>query len=189
MDCVEFGLFAADDPVDQSFTCSICWSRIYEYPYVLDRIVGESVHNVAWGFEGIHVVFKERLDALYDDVMHSDLRGSHLPATSVWDMRTPPPPEWLGRFDSVLCISTLEHVAGDHAGIIRDNLLSQVAPGGRLIVTFDWPGFQLGPVEEMVGRRLAIPEHPLSPRSSLEPDTVLGLDDGLRVGFLVVEVP
>jgi hypothetical protein len=186
MDVEKFGLFTVGDPTDRAFTCNICWSRIYEYPFVLSQIVGGSVHNTAWGFEGIHLVFKDWLDDLYWDVVHSDLRPSPLPGTCVWDLTTPPPDEWVNRFDTVLCVSTLEHVTGDHAGIIRDNLLPQVRAGGRLVITFDLPGLQLDQVEGLVGCRMVVPDRPVTPVTSVEPDRTLNLDAGLRVGYLTI---
>lgn len=187
MDPIGFGLFSTDDPTDMRFSCDICWSRIYEYPYVLNQIVGETVHNTAWGFEGIHVVFKDRLDSLYRDVTHSDLRSSTLPGTTIWDLRTPPPDMWVDRFDTVLCVSTLEHVTGDHVQIIRDHLLPQVKPDGRLIVTFDLPGLQLDTVETFIGEKLVVPDRPVTPHNSQQPDRLLGLDAGYRVGYLTIQ--
>lgn len=181
----EYGFFAASDPVDRRFTCDICWSRLYEYPWVLERITGNRVHNVAWGFTGIHLIFK----AILDDrcaAVHSDRRESSLHATTVWDLTTPPRPEWVDHFDTVVCISTLEEVRGDHVAIIRDNLLSQVKRGGRLIVTFDVPGFQVDAVSAWLGRAPDVPADPLTPRTSVEPDRVLGIGDEWRVGYLVM---
>jgi hypothetical protein len=187
MDTLKFGLFDVDDPIDERFACDICWSRVYEYPFVLNHVKGPAVHNTAWGFEGIHLVFKAHLDAVYPGTVHSDLRASDLPGTAVWDLRTPPPDGWVNRFDTVLCISTLEHIGGDHTQIIRDNLLPQVRAGGELVVTFDLPGLQLDAVETYTDRRLERPARPLTPKTSRFPDRVTGYVPGdLQVGYLII---
>lgn len=183
MNVVEFGLFDAGDPHDETFRCDICWSRPYEYRFAIDRC-GGSIHNTSWGWEGIHVVFRDWLDSHYSDVTHSDLRGP-----VVWDITTPPPDLWVKRFDTVLSISTLEEVAGNHADIILENLLPQVRDGGRLVVTFDLPGFHLDEVSGALGAALKYPPFPLSPANSVNPtpgfpDKKRG--DRWRCGYLVV---
>ena len=179
-----FSYFSVDDPVDWQFDCSICWSRIYEYPFVISQLRG-SVHNTSWGFEGVHVTFKNWLDANVDDVVHSDLKSS---GGEVWDITTPPRDEWLGRFDTLISISTLEEVRGNHAAIIRDHFLPQLKPGGRAVVTFDAPGFQLRQVEELVGQKIARPENVMTPQNSPRPDVKWDLGEWYWVGYLVLEV-
>lgn len=175
----DFALFAVDDPLDLAFDCAICWSRIYEYPYVISHLKGR-VHNTSWGYEGIHVVFRDWIDSHYDTV-HSDLRGPE-----VWDITTPPREEWLGAFDTVLSISTLEEVAEDHWRIIEEGFLPQVKPGGRVVVTFDLPGFQLNAVEETLGQQIRVPAEPLTPLNSPRPERTMGLPNDFAVGRLVV---
>ena len=176
-----FGYFSTDDPVDWQFDCPICWSRIYEYPFVIGHLRG-SIHNTSWGYEGVHLVFRDWLDTHHRNVVHSDLRGPE-----VWDIRTPPPEEWLGRFDTLLSISTLEEVAADHSAIIRDHFLPQLKPGGRAVITFDAPGFQLSEVEAWLGQRITLPDNVLTPHNSTRPD-VMGLGDRFWVGYLVLGV-
>ena len=176
-----FGLFTTDDPIDWTFDCPICWSRIYEYPFVIGHLRG-SIHNTSWGYEGVHLVFRDWLDTHYRNVVHSDLRGPE-----VWDVRTPPPSKWLGRFDTLLSVSTLEEVDADHPTIIRDCFLPQLKPGGRVVITFDLPGFQLSAVEDWLGRTVDRPSNALTPRNSPRID-VMGLGDEYRVGCLVLEV-
>ena len=44
------------------------WSRIYEYPYVLNMLINlganenSKIHNSSFGFEGCHILFKNKLD-------------------------------------------------------------------------------------------------------------------------------
>ena len=178
-----FSYFSTDDPVDWSFDCSICWSRVYEYPFAISHLKG-SVHNTSWGYEGIHVTFKDWLDANVEDVVHSDRRPS---GGEVWDVTWPPREEWLGRFDTLLSISTLEEVRGYHAGIIKDHFLPQLKPGGKAVITFDAPGFQLSEVEVWLGQRISCPDNVLTPQNSKRPD-VMGLNERYRVGYLVLEV-
>lgn len=162
------------------FDCPICWSRIYEYPFAISQLRG-SIHNTSWGYEGIHLVFRDWLDSHYRNVVHSDVRGP-----TVWDIRTPPPEEWLGRFDTLLSISTLEEVEADHPAIIRDHFLPQLTPGGRAIVTFDVGGFQLAATERWLNQTIRIPERPLTPATSPRPDHTMGLPDEFRVGYLIL---
>lgn len=176
-----FGFFSTDDPVDWQFDCQICWSRIYEYPFAIDRLFG-AIHNTSWGHEGIHLVFRDWLDAHFDDVVHSDIRGPE-----VWDITTPPRDEWLGRFDCLLSISTLEEIVEDHATIIEKHFLPQLKPGGRVIVTFDVPKFQVAAVEAWLGQPIHVPGNLLTPRTSARVDQVLGLPHDFRVGFLVLK--
>lgn len=177
-----FGYFSTDDPVDWQFDCPICWSRIYEYPFVIGHLRG-SIHNTSWGYEGVHLVFRDWLDAHHRDVVHSDLRGP-----AVWDIRTPPREEWLGRFDTLLSISTLEEVAGDHPGIIRDHFLPQLKPGGRAVVTFDVGSFQVAAVEQWLDCPIRIPDSPLTPFTSPRPEHTMGLPDDFYVGYVVLGV-
>ena len=173
-----FGLFSPDDHYDMFFDCEICWSRIYEYPFAGNLCSGR-VHNTTWGFAEIHERFRFWLDDRFDAV-HSDRRPNT--GTEVWDITTPPRDEWLGSFDTLLCISTLEEVRGDHVQIMRDHFLPQLRPGGRMVVTFDLPGLQLEAVEEWVGQPCAVPGVPLTNNNS--PRRV-GIRE-LRVGFLVM---
>lgn len=181
MNVEDFALFAVDDPLDFGFDCAICWSRIYEYPYVISHLQGR-VHNTSWGYEGIHVVFRDWLTDRFETV-NSDLRGP-----IKWDITTPPREEWLGAFDTVLSISTLEEVSGDHYRIIEEHFLPQLRPGGKLIVTFDVPGFQLENVEAKLDRRISIPTSPLTPRNSPRPEETMGLPNDFGVGRLVIAV-
>ena len=182
----EFGLFSPDDPHDLAWNCDICWSRVYEYPYVAERVSG-SIHNTSWGFAEIHRRFKGWLDANFDDVVHSDVRPSELARTAVWDVRTPPPNEWINRFDTVLSISTLEEVAkADHVDIMVNGMLPQVKPGGQLIVTFDLPGFQIEQVEDHFGVKAVRPDVLLVPANSVNPVPHWTGRRAFNCGYLVV---
>lgn len=189
----KFGLFSCEDPYDLAFTHSICWSRIYEYAFVLAelRALGTvrprpAIHNAAWGFKDIHIVFKTRLDLAYPGSFHSDIQASSLLNTGVWDIASQPSEALHERFDAVLNISTLEEVSVDHRQVLFHHLM-QLVPGGRFIATFDLPGLQLDRIEDYLGQRMVTPVRKLTPRNSRLPDTQLGLPDDFAVGYLVVE--
>lgn len=187
----KFSFFSADDPYDLRFGHEICWSRIYEYPFVLAEIEAlglsdPSVHNASWGHTDIHLVFKTWLDLRYPRAFHSDIRISTLHSTARWDITLPPSEALQRRFDVVVNVSTLEEVAADHVQILKNHLV-QVKTGGRLIVTFDVPGLDLGAVECFVGEKIVTPQRKLSPRNSRLPDGKLGLPDDFAVGYLVLD--
>lgn len=135
------------------------WSRIYEYPLVLDKIrefsssADISIHNSSWGFNEIHAGFKSDLESEFGVVVNSDLLPSEVPNTEIWDITKKPPTEYIDKFDVVLNVSTVEEVDADHLAII-ENLISQIKPGGLLIMTFDMPGMQLKKLNTLVRQQL-----------------------------------
>jgi SAM-dependent methyltransferase len=127
---------------DQSISKYGAWSRVYEYPYVLNTLAklgatpNSEIHNTSWGFEGCHVSFKNDLDGLYPRTFHTDIKSSNLPNTGIYDI-TKNSAELKDKFDYVINVSTVEEVCYSPAHIIN-NLLDQVKPGGHLIITFDY---------------------------------------------------
>ena len=81
MKIVEFRYLTRDDLFDKKYSA---WSRIYEYPYVLNKLKQlnaneiSMIHNTSWGFEGCHVTFKNDLDDIYTNTLHSDIKKSSL---------------------------------------------------------------------------------------------------------------
>lgn len=190
MNVKKFGYFSPDDICDMKFQHDICWSRVYEYPFVLNEIKQSGIespriHNASWGFRDIHLVFKTWLDVHYNTT-HSDLIHSSLYKACMWDI-TKPAPQFKQQFDIVINVSTLEEVAGDHVKIMQ-NHLNQVKQGGLFIMTFDYPGLQLEEVERFLMTNISIPPIKLSPRNSKLKDNALGLPDDFSVGYLVIEV-
>ena len=170
MKVLEFGYFDASDETIGSYFDGACWSRPYEYKKVEDflkeHIAEESkVHNTSWGFEGVHIMFKEALDNMPFETLHTDIRPSNLKNTDFYNITQQPKQEWIEAFDAVINISTVEEVRFDHVTIIK-NLLSMVKPGGYLVTTFDLPGLQLKNVEDMVGQKIEDCETRLSGSSS-----------------------
>jgi len=145
---VEFRYLSNAEDYDVNYSCEAVlpcetdvWSRIYEYPYVFNILkkygTTESlIHNSSWGFEGCHVTFKNILDSLYKNVIHSDIRRSSLPKTMVYDVTQQMDNSYLNHFDFVLNISTIEEIQCS-TDVIISNLLEQVKVGGYLIITFD----------------------------------------------------
>lgn len=172
MEVLEFKYVTTDDISDNDvFNDGHAWSRCYEYPIVIDcmknLLTEESfVHNSSWGFAGIHVTFKEELDRLYKNIMHSDLKPSNLENTETYNILKAPPQEWIEKFDCVLNISTLEEVGGNHTEIF-DNLYSQVKSGGYFICTFDYPGLQLEEIERKLGQKIKLDGTPINGANSI----------------------
>lgn len=130
-------------PTDPQCTKYEAWSRVYEYALVLSVVRGfqgtrkARVHNTAWGFEGCHVTFRDDLDQIAD-CLHTDIVESSMRRTVIYDI-TLCEPAYAERFDYVLNISTVEHLPLEKRRQVVENLYSQVLPGGRLIITFDYP--------------------------------------------------
>lgn len=155
MEILEFRKIKTDDRHDKVFDT---WSRIYEYPMVLDMIEkyktnGDiSVHNSSWGYKGCHITFKDILEERYNKVTNTDINISKVPNTGVWDI-TKENKDFKEQFDVVLNVSTVEEVNFDHVTILK-NLLKQTKSNGLLICTFDLPGLQLKEVEKFIGKTI-----------------------------------
>jgi len=189
MEVKKFAYFSKDDGHDMRFKHELCWSRVYEYPFVLAEIYenkdkGIRIHNCSWGFRDIHAVFKTWLDVFYDNVVHSDVIPSTLYGTDIWDIRTKS--RYVGEFDFCLNVSTVEEVPGDHVEVIK-NHLDQLKDGGKLVMTFDVPGIQLERVEAFLGRKIDDVKERLNPHNSVLPDRVLRLPPSFNVGYLVIQ--
>lgn len=190
MKVLEFSFIDQQSEYNLMFQHAICWSRIYEYPLVLDRISklgpnNPKIHNCCWGFRDIHLVFKTWLDLQSPNVTHSDIKPASFYNTEVWDIRTES--KYKEEFDIVLNISTLEEVPGSNHAELIVNHLNQLKDNGVFIMTFDYPGLQLDRVEEFVGQKITPATTPLTPRNSAWPDKVLNLPDDFTVGYLIIQ--
>jgi hypothetical protein len=150
----QFRFFNSTDPHDQTPN----WSRCYEWKYALEVIREDPslqrIHNTCCGPDLIHQIFQQRLLETGREAFSSDLvttpinesfRGYH-----VYNILEEHP----DKFNCVLCISTLEELKSDDE--IRKafaNLVKQTSPGGRLIITCDYPQVKLELLEELVGAR------------------------------------
>lgn len=194
MKILDFGFFSPDDRVDKNFYDGHAWSRPYEYNYVLDKLLRldanktrpyPHIHNSSWGFEGIHIKFKESIDSLFvENVIHSDIKASDLKNTCVYDITKAPPEEFVEKFDYVINVSTIEEINYDNIEIFN-NLMLQVKTGGHLILTFDHPGLQLPRFEDMLGQKIYTPTEKLNPKNSVVPNE--SLSSNLNVGYLTIK--
>ncbi len=165
------------------------WSRIYEYPLVLDQLnklgwnKNSTIHNTCWGSQGCHILFKDQLEAKSSFVTNSDINSSVVKNTTVFDLRKNPPEEWRNHFDFVLNVSTLEEIRFPHV-VIFQNLLTMVKPGGYLIATFDLPGLDLKMFEELFNCKIEqVPERVNGQNSPYQ----MSQFGQLEVGFMVVK--
>ncbi len=165
------------------------WSRVYEYELVLNNLEkygctsSSDIHNTCWGWQGTHVLFKNELDGKYTKVIHSDVKASNLPKTSIYDVTLPPPEIWKEKFDFVINVSTVEEINYSHLKVI-ENLLEMVNSGGYLIVTFDLPGMQLEKLEKLFNSKLPKSQNPITPTNSVFPMPEFGQ---LKVGYFVIK--
>lgn len=165
------------------------WSRIYEYPLVLDLLdkynqhPNPVIHNTCWGFEGVHVWFKNLLEAKYANVTNSDIKPSNVPNTCVYNLEETPREEWVEAFNFVLNISTLEEVKGDHIDIFNKSF-SMVKPGGYFISTFDLPGLQLPRFEELFDTKYKKAEDAIRGDNSEAP---MNQYKHLSCGYMVIQ--
>lgn len=178
--------------IDKSFKFDFMWgwwSRIYEYPLVLDQLnklgwnQDSTVHNTCWGSQGCHILFKNQLEERTSFVVNSDINSSTVENTAVFDLRKNPPEEWRNYFDFVLNVSTLEEIRFPHV-VIFENLLAMVKPGGYLITTFDLPGLDLKMFEELFKRKITQVQERVNGQNSPYQMSQFGQ---LEVGFMVVK--
>jgi len=89
LEIIEFNFFEKNDDVDLKYNW---WSRIYEYIWVLksiDKFANNKdikIHNTSWGFEGDHVLFKNSIDSIYKNTLHSDIIKSNYDNTFIYDI-------------------------------------------------------------------------------------------------------
>lgn len=165
------------------------WSRVYEYELVLEKLRNLKalpqtyIHNTCWGFEGCHILFKTELESLYSNIINSDLLPSVIDNTVIYDLRKPCSDEWVGKFDFVINVSTIEEINYPHTQIL-ENLLRMVKVGGFLIATFDLPGLQLDMIEKLFERKIQLANNPVTGRTSVDR---MDRFDYLRVGYFVIQ--
>lgn len=194
MEIIDFRFIHRKDTFEKKY---IAWSRIYEYPVVLETIaklggnINSNIHNTSWGFEGCHVTFKNDLDRLYPHTIHSDIKASKYENTTIYDITKKPGDELKDKFDFVINVSTVEEVNYSHVEIIK-NLLSQVKQNGYLIITFDYKkssqkhigSINLSEVEKFLGAVISTGENIISGLNSENPEERNKL---LNCGLLVIK--
>ena len=189
IEVLEFRKINTDDQYDDFYNDLGAWSRVYEYRLVLDKmreyfpLTAETyIHNSSWGWQDLHIKFKDEIDRITVNAIHTDINNSSLPKTDVWNITKKPPKKYLEKFDIVLNISTVEEVDYDHMKVFN-NLLSQVKVGGILICTFDLPGLQLEKFENRFGKKLGTTENDITGANS----KLQNLNySGLSCGYFVI---
>jgi len=157
---IDFRFAETTDEHNLKYKQEGAWSRIYEYEYVSDFIKKNKftdfsileIHNTSWGFEGIHVIFRDELDGL-GKCIHSDIVNSQFRETFYYDITTENK-EFINKFDFVINVSTIEHLESVEQRLLAiNNLFKQVKSEGYLILTFDYPRVDLKEIETLVGQQ------------------------------------
>ena len=187
MEVLEFRKITTEDEYDDYYNDNSCWSRVYEYPLVLKTIKklykkGQLIHNTSWGFSGVHILFKEKLEEMFE-VEHSDIKASKLEKTFVYDI-TKRNDSLKEKYDILINVSTLEEVKGVEHKKIFFNLLEQLKPGGFLVCTFDLPGLQLESFEELFSQKIIENDKSLNGKNSKLKNTRYS---NLNCGLMVVK--
>jgi SAM-dependent methyltransferase len=171
MKLIEFRLINLDDNYVDKFNDGSAWSRVYEYPLVLSKLIelgatkDSIIHNSCWGYDDVHIRFKNELDIHYENTVHSDVRQSNLEKTFLYNITSDSPEFLKNKFDFVINISTVEEVNFNHFKIIQ-NLYDQLKVGGHLIITFDYPGLDLNLIEKSLNCSLKTFHNNLNGRNS-----------------------
>jgi len=125
------------------------WSRIYEYPTVIEltREYSELNHNLkilntCCGYSGLHEKFAHDLESL-GTVTNSDLhphnQGRSFNNYIFQDITESPDVYGLSnKFDVVVNVSSIEEIKTTSVLSILNNLLTACKPGGILIATIDY---------------------------------------------------
>jgi hypothetical protein len=167
------------------------WSRIYEYPYVIDLIKWNmlknmekpEIHNTSWGSEGVHVMFRDELDTI-GKCVHSDIVSSEFRETYYYNI-TEESKEFENKFDFVLNVSTIEHLDTVKNRLLAiENLFKQVKVDGYLILTFDYPRVSLSEIESLVNFKCKVSTNILNGGNSAIPN--VGYKD-LNIVYLILK--
>lgn len=156
---------------DKSNQIREAWSRAYEYEWILNKLNDKqplSIHNTGcWGWD-IHIAFAYELEKqFWSCVINSDSWG--------WEMLNYPSnyreynllKKGNMLYDSVLCISTLEHLPKDEILKAFQNLLDQTL--NDLYITFDYPEVNLEQFENYLWVKCIREWEILNPENSVVP--------------------
>lgn len=154
------------------------WSRPYEYGLIVERLRDYKVkskfktcHNTACGFLPIHRSFYEMIEDCFEVTENSDLFAmSQFPNYHTQDLLLPAEKT----YDVVVCISAIEHFSPDQQEIVLGNLIEQTKPGGKIIVTCDYPDVNVTSLEKILGASCSKPREILSGNNSLWPMACFG---------------
>lgn len=185
---IDFRFAEITDKFDIKYSA---WSRVYEYKYVIDFIkehkyndfIIPEIHNTSWGFEGVHIIFRDELDLIGKSV-HSDIVYSIYRDSNYYDITTENK-EFENKFNFVLNISTIEHLNNIKERLIAiQNLFKQVKIGGYLILTFDYPRVNLLEIENLVNKRCEVPINVLNGKNSVCPNKNY---ENLNIVYLILQ--
>ena len=130
------------------------WSRCYEWGYVFGLAhfcKFKTAHNTCCGTNALHNLFASDLVSLIPHVLNTDIfpsdNGVVFDNHKIHSVIDP----YNDRFDLVVCISTLEELPPQEIETVLKNLLDQVNPGGRLIITCDYPQVNIPVLEAFTG--------------------------------------
>ena len=188
---IDFRFAEVADKYDSKYIRSGAWSRPYEYLYVVDFIKWNmlknmekpKIHNASWGYEGVHVVFRDELDVI-GDCVHSDIVHSEQKETYYYDITTENK-EFKNNFDFVINISTIEHLNSVQERLISiENLFKQVKIGGYLILTFDYPRVNLLEIEGLIGSKCKSSTNTLNGENSINQNKTYS---NLNVVYLILQ--
>ena len=188
---IDFRFASSNDVHDKQYELPNMWSRPYEYKYVSDFIKGAKlknfsipkIHNTSWGFEGVHVTFRDELDGI-GDCVHSDIVSSEFRENYYYDITTENL-EFKNSFDFVVNVSTIEHLntVADRIAAI-ENLFKQIKVNGYLILTFDYPRVNLNEIQTLVNENCVISKNILNGANSVVPN--LNYKD-LNIVYLILK--
>lgn len=139
------------------------WSRPYEYAYVLQKLKTlphhkPFIHNTCCGTGNIHLQFAKRLDEISPNVTHSDMLISDLFASSLPNLIKYDLYQKSDRkYDVVICVSSLEDaydINPANADLAFANMIDQINPGGRLLITCDYPTVSLEWCENLLKKKI-----------------------------------
>lgn len=173
---IDFRFAEVADKFNEKYVQVGAWSRPYEYLFVIDFIRWNmlkgmekpKIHNTSWGFEGIHVTFRDDLDVI-GECVHSDIVSSLYRESYYYDI-TEESKDFENKFDFVLNVSTIEHLSTSAKRITSiENLFKQVKPNGYLILTFDYPSVNLLEIETLVNLKCKSPIDVLNGKNSINP--------------------
>jgi len=190
VEVLEFRFLDVKDEADiNTYSDEYAWSRPYEYNLAskfLDNQlkVGSSIHNSAWGFEGVHIDFRNTLDKKYR-CTHSDIVKNKYNLETYYYNLFNRDPKLIENFDCVLNISVLEHLPGgfNSTEMVLENLLEQAKVGGLLLCTFDYPIVNLKKLESLLGCKCIDAENRLSGANSVVKNNTY---ENLNIVFLAL---
>jgi len=188
---VDFRFASKDDAYEERFVLPNMWSRPYEYKYVYDFINGvkhkdlsvPKIHNSSWGFEGVHVTFRDMLDEI-GECVHSDIVESKFRDTFYYDITTENK-DFENKFDFVVNVSTIEHIPNKEDRIKAiESLFKQVKVNGYLILTFDYPRVNLDEIQKLINYECESVKNKLNGNNSIVENKTY---DGLNIVYLIIK--